>query len=537
MAAPARELFLDYCNNFQRLRQFFRYDPRDLQTAVSELWGTQQRRFDETQINEIKLYNKRMDCGEETLRNIERLSESKTVAVVTCQQPGIFTGPLYTIYKAITAIKLARHLTEDLKVPAVPIFWNASEDHDFQDVRHVEFVNRDNRVISLLYEPQLDIQGKSIFDIPLEPSLTFLIDLLEGDTGESEFKSYLVDLLRNSLGRCYSLADWFSHLLQALLNPFGLIILDAHLPPCRQLARPVIGREIKTPLRSARLINEAGTQLRALGYHQQIERRPDDVNFFFYAQGRRNKVQHRQGKFVVESIGLEYEQTEMLDMLAEEPQRFSPSAALRSLVQDHILPTVAYVAGPGEISYFAQMRQVYSFFDLVMPVIYPRARAVLIEARVAKILERYGLHVDDVRNNRKKLLEIITSKNAPHPVVQTCDRKLEVMQMLLDELRREITETDPPLIEMIDKLKRNIGQEMDKMHEKLVQAHRADVDVVEQQVDKLKANLFPEGKEQERALNIFPFLFAHGIQFIARLERSLDVMNFERQTIHILGEK
>jgi bacillithiol biosynthesis cysteine-adding enzyme BshC len=531
--AQARELFFDYCNNFQQLRQFFRYDPRDLQSAVSELRGTQQRRFDENQVNEIKLYNKRMDCGDETLRNIDKLADSSTVAVVTGQQPAIFTGPLYTIYKALTAIKLARRLTDTFGVSAVPVFWNASEDHDFREVRHVEFVNRDSRVISLLYEPQADIEGKSIFDIPLEPSLAFLIDLLEGDTNESEFKPYLVDLLRNSVGRCYSLADWFSHLLQALFNPFGLIILDAHLPPCRQLARPVIGREIKMPLRSTRLLNEAGAQLKALGYHQQIERKEDDINFFFYAQGRRNKVRFRQGKFLVERIGLEYDQTEMLDMLAQEPQRFSPSAALRPLVQDHILPTLAYIGGPGEISYFAQMRNVYSFFDLVMPLIYPRSRAVLVEAKVAKILERYGLHVEDVRKSRKDMLQLIASQRAPRPVVQACDRKLEVIQMLLDEFRREVGDIEPTLVEPVDKLKRKVGFEMDKLRDKLILAQQNDLEVAEQQVDKLKANLFPEGKEQERILNIFPFLFAYGIQFIALLEKSLDIERFEQQILHV----
>jgi bacillithiol biosynthesis cysteine-adding enzyme BshC len=531
--AQVRELFLDYCNDFQRLRQFFRYDPRALPAAISELRGTQQRHFNEDHLNEIKLYNKRMDCGEETLRNIDKLGKNGTLAVVTGQQPGIFTGPLYTIYKTLTAIKLAKHISATFEVEAVPVFWNASEDHDFEEVRHVEFINRDDRVISLLYEPQADIERKSIFDIPLEPSLGFLIDLMAGDTSESEFKSFLIDLLRNSLGRCYSLADWFSNLMQALFGEYGLIILDAHLPPCRQLARPVIGREIKMPTRSSRLINETGAQLRALGYHQQIERQPDDVNFFFYAQGRRNKVRFRQGNFVVDSIGLQYDQTEMLDMLAEEPQRFSPSAALRPLVQDHILPTAAYVGGPGEISYFAQMRNVYSFFDLVMPVIFPRARVTLVEARMAKILERYGLHVNDANKSRKDLLQTVLSQKLTSPVIQSCDRKLEVIQVVLDEFRREVGEVDPTLVEPVDKLKRKIGYEMDKLRDRLAQSQDQDFEVAEQQVDKLRAHLFPEGKEQERVLNIFPYLFQHGVQLIAILEKKLDIMSFERNVIYV----
>jgi bacillithiol biosynthesis cysteine-adding enzyme BshC len=342
-----------------------------------------------------------------------------------------------------------------------------------------------------------------------------------------------VDLLRNSLGRCYSLADWFSHQMQALFGSSGLIILDAHLPPCRQLARPVIGREIKTAPRSSALINRAGQQLRQLGYHQQIERKPDAVNFFVYAQGRRNKVRVENGTFLVDRAGLEYSQGEMLDMLAEEPQRFSPSAVLRPLVQDHILPTAAYVGGPGEISYFAQMREVYAFFDLVMPVIFPRTRAVLVESKNAKILERYGLHVEDARKSRAELLKTIAAKRAPHPVVQSCDRKLETMQMVLDELRREVEEVDPTLIEPIDKLKRKIGYEIDKLRDKLAQSQQSDMDVVEQQVGKIKAHLFPEGKEQERVFNIYPYLFTYGIQLISILEERFDIMSFERQIIYV----
>lgn len=528
-----RELFTDYCEDFRKLRQFFRYDPRDLAKALKELRGTQQRRFTEEQVNEIKLYNKRMDCSDETLRNIDMLGQDGTFAVVTGQQPGIFTGPLYTVYKTITAIKLARHLTEELGLRAVPVFWNASEDHDFREVRHAEFINRDSRVISLLYEPQAEVEGKSIFDIPLEPSLNFLIDLMAGDTNESEFKPFLLDLLRNSLERCYSLADWFSHLMQALFGSYGLIIIDAHLPPSRQLARPVIGTEIKMPLRSSRLINEAGAQLRALGYHQQIERKVDDVNFFFYAQGRRNKVRFKQDRFIVERVGLEYSQAEMLDLLAREPQRFSPSAALRPLVQDHILPTVAYVAGPGEVAYFAQMRNVYSFFDLVMPVVYPRSRVVLVEPKIAKILERYGLQVDDARKSRKELLEAVMAQKVPRPIVQSCDRKLDVMQMLLDEFRREVDEADPTLVEPIDKLKRKIGYEMDKLRDRLAQSQQEDHEVAQQQVEKLKAHLFPEGKDQERVFNVFPYLFSYGVQLIGTVEKAIDIKNFDRQVIYV----
>lgn len=528
-----REIFVDYCSDFGKLKKFFRYNPRDLENAMGELRGTQQRRFRESQLNEIKLYNQRMDCGKATLENIDKLDTNETVAVVTGQQPGIFTGPLYTIYKALTAIKLARYIGEHFDIPAVPVFWNAAEDHDFQEVRHVEFINREHRVVSLMYEPEADIEGKSIFDVPVEPSLSFLIDLMDGDTSESEFKRYLVEFLRNSLGRSYSLADWFSYQMHSLFGDYGLIIVDAHLPPFRQLARPVIGREIKMPLRSSRLVNEAGQQLREKGYHQQIERKTGDVNFFLYAQGRRNKVSFRDEKFIIEGVGLEYNQTEMLDMLAEEPERFSPSAVLRPLVQDHILPTVAYVGGPGEVSYFAQMRQAYSFFDLIMPVIYPRARAVLVEAGVAKILARYRLEIEDAHRSRKELLEKISSQKAPHPIVQSCDKKLDMLQMVLDEFRREVGDVEPTLIEPVDKLKRKIGYEMDKLRDKLIQTQRDDLGVVEQQVNKLKNHLFPEGKEQERLFNIYPYLFAYGIQLIPALEEKLDILSFEGHVIHV----
>jgi bacillithiol biosynthesis cysteine-adding enzyme BshC len=531
--AQVRELFGDYCHEFRRLREFFRYDPHDVTHAIGELRGTQQRYLNDDQIVELRGYNEKTGCSDETLKNIDKLAEGKTVTVVTGQQPGIFTGPLYTIYKTLTAIKLARYITEQLNVTAVPVFWNASEDHDFDEVRHIEIVNRDHQVVSLIYEPKADIEGKSIFDVPLESSLDFLVDLLERDTNESEYKSFFVDLLRNSRGRSYSLADWFSRQMHVLFGDYGLVILDAHLAPCRKLARAVIGREIKNPLRSSHLVNAAGERLREMGYHQQIVRKPGDVNFFLYAQGRRNKVRFKDETFVVEHLGLEYTQTELFDMLAEEPERFSPSVVLRPLVQDRILPTVAYVGGPGEIAYFAQMREAYSFFELVMPVIFPRARAVLLEPGVSKILERYGLRIEDVRSKRKELLEKIASQRPMRPIVQSCDDKLEAMQMVLDEFRHEVSDVEPTLVEPVDKLKRKIGYEMDKLRDKLIQTQRDDMGVIEQQVNKLKNHLFPEGKEQERLLNIYPYLCAHGIQLIPMLERKLDIFSFERQAIHV----
>ena len=172
-------------------------------------------------------------------------------------------------------------------------------------------------------------------------------------------------------------------------------------------------------------------------------------------------------------------------------------------------------------------------FDLVMPVVYPRCQAILVETKMAKIIEKYGLHIEDTRKSRKELLQKMTSQSAPRPIVESCDRKLDVMQMVLDEFRREVGEVEPTLVEPVDKLKRKIGYEMDKLREKLVQAQQSDFDVDEQQVSKLRAHLFPEGKEQERVFNIYPYLFAYGIQLIPMLEKKLDIFSFERQTIYV----
>ncbi len=179
------------------------------------------------------------------------------------------------------------------------------------------------------------------------------------------------------------------------------------------------------------------------------------------------------------------------------------------------------------------MRNLYSFLDLEMPVIYPRCRAVLIEAKAAKILERYGLDVDDAQKSMQELLELLSSRKPPRPIVQACDRKLDVMQMILDEFRREVSEVEPTLTEPIDKLKRKVGHEMDKLREKLAQSQQSEFDLAEQQVDRLRAHLFPEGKEQERVLNIFPYLFTHGVQFIPMLEKMLDITDFGRQVIYV----
>jgi uncharacterized protein YllA (UPF0747 family) len=168
-----------------------------------------------------------------------------------------------------------------------------------------------------------------------------------------------------------------------------------------------------------------------------------------------------------------------------------------------------------------------------MPVIYPRVRAVLLDASVAKILERYELQIEEARRSRKELLQVIASKKGARPIVQSCDNKLDAIQMVLDEFRREVQEVEPTLVDPVDKLKRKIGYEMDKLRDRLVQTQQDDLDVIEQHINKLKDQLFPEGKEQERILNIYPYLFAHGIQMIRMLEEKLDIFSFERQVINV----
>lgn len=518
-----RDIAQEYVSGADELSPFFADDFRKL--PDSRFIETVGRPTDPALVDEIESYNRQLDADDGALENIESLRSSDTLATVTGQQPGIFTGPLYTIYKALAAVRLAERYSATLNRKVIPIFWVASDDHDFEEIRTIRFVDWRGRIQSLSYDPEGPISALSAFSIQADKErLGELVQQLREETPDREAKQEIVSLLKDSLGKDDSLADWFARLLVRLFRGTGLVVFLPHKPRAKGLAARVLAEEIKSPGATTEIIDRASRELERLGYPAQIEKKPNEAHFFLHVNGKRRKVLFERGAYHVPDENLSLSVSEMKDICSSEPERVSPNVVLRTVVQGKMLPALDYVAGPGEIAYWAQLRAVFERFNVAMPRVFPRPHVVLINRRSARLSKRYKIDFARMSSNP----ETEVDKSSPRDKVSESSRRL------MAELERyvaEISAVNPSLSASAGRLKQKVEYEIGKLNQKTSTARGQQTEQMQNEIEEIRTLLFPLGKPQERVFNIFPYLMESGLTLIPRLVHDLDVDKTDYQPI------
>ena len=322
---------------------------------------------------------------------LEKFARPETLAVVSGQQPGLFGGPLYTIYKAATAVAFAAELERVTKRPVVPVFWIASDDHDFEEVRHVFLGDGTVEARELAYSLEAAPRGVAVSRVPLaDPVLTLIAETDEA-LAKSDFRTDVVEALRRSYAPRSGWTEAFARLAGGWVAPWGALIFDPAEREAKRLALPVFEREIELRGRSAEAARKTGEELVAAGYHAQIARTGKELNLFWHREVREALRLSADGTFRLAESGRQIQAQELLQKLRERPEDASPGVLLRPLMQDYLFPTAAYVGGPSEVAYWAQVLAQYPLFDATPPAVVPRGGATILEPKVSKVLERYGI--------------------------------------------------------------------------------------------------------------------------------------------------
>jgi bacillithiol biosynthesis cysteine-adding enzyme BshC len=526
-------LVADYFENFEKVADFFNGDFRD-----PELF---EERTDEVKSRDLPLgplvpilkeQNQRFGCGFQTLENIDLLLERRACAVVTGQQAGLFSGPLFTIYKALTAIKLAARLSRTCEGCFVPILWVASDDHDFREVNHIKILNKSNQVSEISYNAHPLEARVPVSAIQLSSEITDLVQQLQDETHPSEFKEAVLKLLSEAYEpkRVFSeaFARWLTHLFKA----FGLVVIDASDPRIKALGAHIFEKEISEKSPSTERALESSEQLIQKNYHTQVQTHRGLLNLFF-VEKERLAVETKNGTFVVKGSNKSFQANELLHVLEKNPQYFSPNVLLRPIFQDALLPTIAYVAGTSEIAYYAQMKGIYEHFGLPMPIIYPRKSLTLLEKKIEKVLDNYHLSVQDFWGDVEMLINNIAKAQLPESIDDKIAKASACIDKDLQSLEDEVTSFDATLKDSVEVVKGKINHQIDILEKKILQAYKKRNEIVRNQIHKAKNNLYPNNHLQERELNVVPFLFKYGFGFIERLYEALDISNFDHQILRL----
>jgi|GEM_PF-136499 len=527
-----RELVQDYTNGSDALRDFFQNDFRSSTSArhLSSVEGG----VDSALVDEMQRYNELLGADELALNNVAALRERDAVAVVTGQQAGVFTGPLYTVYKALAAVQLSERYRSELGRKSVPIFWVAADDHDFEEIRSIQFVDWQARVKTLSYASQEAFEGLSAFDIPADGArLGELVRTLDEETLDHERKKEIVSFLHDSVTGKGSLADWFGSLILRMFRDTGLVVFFAHKPRARQLAAQVLTEEIRSPGATTEMINKTSRKLASLGYPSQIEKKPNETHFFLYLNGKRRKVLFERDRYYLPDEDTSIDQAEMGQICESEPDRLSPNVVLRPVVQGAILPTLDYVAGPGEIGYWAQLRGVFERFGVPMARVFPRPHVVLVTGRCAKLIERHNVDLDRLVAGQAASVVEENSGAQNSAGERVLSGLSDGIVSQFDRYLAEISAVDASLGASAAKLKLKIEYELEKLNRKAGAARERRTEQSLGETGELSANLLPNNKPQERVFNIFPYLMESGWTLIPRLMQNVDVGRAGYQIVYI----
>ncbi len=444
------KLFAAYVEEFSRVKGFYS-SPPELSAALKEAKALSGHSFPRVEVCRVlRRQNEAFGAGAKVFESLDAL-ESGAVAVVTGQQVGLFSGPCYSLYKALTAIRVARDISK-AGVPAVPVFWLATEDHDLAEVAHCSWLSS-RTLLRLTLEPP-DAKGRPVGAITLGTGISSLVDQA-ADALEGEAAEEIQALLRDCYAPQETFGSAFGKLVARLFGDAGLVVLDPMDEQLHKLAAATYRKALTQHQTLTEALVRRNRALDTSGFHAQVRVSERSTLLFLIERGKRLPLRVRNGRFTAGDAS--YSESDLLRRLETEPQAFSANALLRSMVQDSLLPTVAYIAGPAEIAYFAQSSVLYERLLGRMPVILPRAGFTLIERPGKKLLERYGLHVEDVWTGRQQIRRRLEAQFLPKSLATQFDRAQKELGRSLSRLEKSLVRLDGTLVGAAETARRRLS--------------------------------------------------------------------------------
>jgi bacillithiol biosynthesis cysteine-adding enzyme BshC len=529
-------LFLDYLKDPLALRSFYPSAVRfhhELQQRVPEVLSAY--RVDRDRVcDALAAMNRRWGAGEETLKNIELLRETDCIAVVSGQQAGLFTGPLYTIYKALSAVKLAGCL-QQRNTKAVPVFWIAAEDHDFAEVAKAELIGRDCQLKNVAVSADMHREAQPVGHVKLDESINTVVNELFELLPASEFAADMKALVRSAWQPGRGFVDSFATMMTALLGRYGLIFLDPLDPQLKQLAAPLYSEAARRAPEIAMALEQRSAELERAGYHAQVLATANSFPLFLHdeAGARHAVVRVESGKYRTKDVEQEYTAEELAALALEKPERFSPNVTLRAVVQDYLLPTIAYSGGAAEIAYFAQTAEVYRVLERPATPILPRSSLTMIERHTGRVLERYDLTLADFLEGLEPVIKRVVEEHLAADSAKVFADTEQNVNHELDRLRQELSAIDPTLASALETGRKKINYQLDGLKQRFVRAQMTRDEAAHRQLQRAFDQLYPNKDLQERHINITSLLARHGTYVIEWIFNAINLGSNEHQIVYL----
>ncbi len=503
------KLFLRYLNDFSSVSQFYPHPPSfdAIQQAAKSLNYPDARRKEVAAI--LRDTNASLGSGEATTKNIDRLANG-AVAVLSGQQVGLFGGPAYAFYKALSAIRIADELTQS-GVDAVPIFWMATEDHDLDEVRHVSWFHSGKRTRFEL--PAEETPGRPVGRVKLGPAVEEIAktaaELLGGASSPA-----IAKYLQESYAASETYGSAFGKLFARVFADYGLILVDPLDERLHRIAAPIFRKVLTERAALNAKLLQRDKDLEAAGFEPQVKVTAETTLLFQIRDGLRQPIVYQAehggqpGAFKIGDSPLS--EADVLKLADTAPETLSPNALLRPVVQDYLFPTVAFSAGSAEISYLAQSEVLYRDILGRMPVLLPRADFTILDAKADKLLQKYRLCIENLWGGPQQLRKQMESVSLPDQLGENFDKKKTLIENTLTELGAEIQKLDATLAGAVETTREKMSFQLNKLREKTGRALDERAGLIAEHSDFLENLLYPERVLQSRDLSFLPFLAQWG---------------------------
>jgi bacillithiol biosynthesis cysteine-adding enzyme BshC len=508
-------LAAQYMKNEKEALEEFHYllaTPSVYEDRVNDL---KNRNFDrEALVLIIKKYMESFPSSEQTDHSLKKLADSSSVVVIGGQQAGILSGPLYTIHKIISILLLAKEQEEKLGIPVVPVFWIAGEDHDFDEINHIYSLK--NVSMEKQSYPVKEFGKKMASQLSYDKEImSQFTDKVLGELGETPFTNELRTKWIEAIHKTDTFTDFFSYFVMDLFKEFGLLVIDSAYAPLRQQEIPFFEKLIDESNTVTHKVLQQQRMLKTKGYAQAIEIQETAANLFLEINGERTLLDHHETGYMGRQSSRQFTTEELKMLLHDEPALFSNNVVTRPLMQEYLFPTLAFIGGPGEISYWTELKGAFEHLQMKMPPIVPRLNITYLEREIESDLLDQQLNLlsalqNGVENEKKEFINSVHDQELDQSLLKVKESivsgylpVLERVAMIDKGLIDLATKNKNIQLDQIDFLRNRIRLSLERKHHEILKKY-----------DRLETSLHPDHAFQERMWNVSYFLNRYGLDFV-----------------------
>jgi bacillithiol biosynthesis cysteine-adding enzyme BshC len=448
---------------------------------------------------------------------LDRFVDEGGYFVTTGQQPGLFSGPLYSLYKALTCIRLAEGLEELMAKPVLALFWIASEDHDWEEADHTHVLDLQNELVTVRVPAQAGAENHPLHRISLREGTGETLDAFLSALPDTDFSPPFVELLRRAYAPGATLAEGFLEVVSDLLADYPVAFVDAGDRKLKEGSLPVLFRELENAEGHETTLARVAAHLEQEGYHVQVPLLEGGINLFLEGPEGRDRL-YRDGDGVrLNRAGTRMSLDEVRSAAEADPTTLSPNVLLRPVVESSLFPTLAYVGGPGEMAYFAQLKEFFQAHGIRMPLIHPRHSVTLVESKIGKVLEKFHRSPASLDRPFHEVAAEVALDEVPPDVRRALGELRGAVGKGTGALSSAAKAIDPTLKGPVTHARNTALAAFDDLEKKILQALKRENEIALEQLEKAQRHLFPMGKPQERILNAFYYLTRYGPEFVSAL--------------------